>query len=126
MGVSVLRVRPRGRLGRSLLDARLDGRALRPVYNFMDDHRTSGGVAAPLLPAERVHLTAGATTSFDARSAAALSLVRSARSATSRDASRVVRSADDIRTIVRANVAPRLIHSCFITDDSFARNKVGK
>lgn len=64
MGVSVFAGEAEGRLGQVLSDAYQN--ELQPVYNFMDDLPNIEGVATPLLPAERVHLTAGATTSFDA------------------------------------------------------------
>ena len=64
MGVSLFAGEAEGRLGQVLIDAY--NNSLEPVYNFMDDLPNIEGVATPLLPAERVHLTAGATTSFDA------------------------------------------------------------
>ena len=102
-----------------MLDA-FNGR-LEPVYNFMDDLPNIEGVASPLLPAERVHLTAGATTSFDAGRgcpfACSFCTIINVQGRKSRR-----RSPDDIERIVRANVAQGL-HSFFITDDNFARNK---
>ena len=62
MGVSLFAGEAEGRLGQVLLDA-FNGR-LEPVYNFMDDLPNIEGVASPLLPAERVDLTAGATTAL--------------------------------------------------------------
>jgi hypothetical protein len=74
-----------------------------------------------LLPAERVHLTAGATTSFDAGRgcpfACSFCTIINVQGRVSRH-----RSPDDIERIVRTNVAQGL-HSFFITDDNFARNK---
>ena len=64
MGISLFAGEAEGRLGQVLLDAAMND--LQPIYNFMDDLPNIEGVATPLLPAERVHLTAGATTSFDA------------------------------------------------------------
>jgi radical SAM superfamily enzyme YgiQ (UPF0313 family) len=79
------------------------------------------GVAMPLLPAERVHLTAGATTSFDAGRgcpfACSFCTIINVQGRKSRR-----RSPEDVEKIIRTNVAQGL-HSFFITDDNFARNK---
>jgi radical SAM superfamily enzyme YgiQ (UPF0313 family) len=87
----------------------------------MDDLPNIAGVATPVLPAERVHLTAGATTSFDAGRgcpfACSFCTIINVQGRKSRR-----RSPEDIERIVRANVAQGL-HSFFITDDNFARNK---
>ena len=119
MGVTLFAGEAEGRLGNVLIDAAMD--ALPPVYNFMDDLPNIEGVATPLLPAERVHLTAGATTSFDAGRgcpfACSFCTIINVQGRKSRR-----RSPDDIERIVRANVAQGL-HSFFITDDNFARNK---
>ncbi|HVF30478.1 MAG TPA: radical SAM protein [Pyrinomonadaceae bacterium] len=119
MGVTVFAGEAEGRLGQVLKDA-LYGQLL-PVYNFMDDLPNIEGVATPLLPAERVHLTAGATTSFDAGRgcpfACSFCTIINVQGRKSRR-----RSPEDIERIVRANVEQGL-HSFFITDDNFARNK---
>jgi radical SAM superfamily enzyme YgiQ (UPF0313 family) len=87
----------------------------------MDDLPNIEGVATPVLPAERVHLTAGATTSFDAGRGCPFSCsfctIINVQGRKSRR-----RSPADIEEIVRVNVAQGL-HSFFITDDNFARNK---
>ncbi|HLA94606.1 MAG TPA: radical SAM protein [Pyrinomonadaceae bacterium] len=119
LGVSVFAGEAEGRLGQVLLDAAMND--LQPVYNFMDDLPNIEGVATPLLPAERVHLTAGATTSFDAGRgcpfACSFCTIINVQGRKSRR-----RSPEDIERIVRANVEQGL-HSFFITDDNFARNK---
>jgi len=119
LGVSIFAGEAEGRLGEVLKDA-YDGN-LRPIYNFMDDLPNLEGVASPLLPAERVHLTAGATTSFDAGRgcpfACSFCTIINVQGRKSRR-----RSPDDIEKIVRTNVEQGL-HSFFITDDNFARNK---
>ncbi len=119
MGVTLFAGEAEGRLGQVLIDAfRIN---LQPIYNYMDDLPNIEGVAAPLLPAERVHLTAGATTSFDAGRGCPFSCsfctIINVQGKKSRR-----RSPADIEKIVRANVAQGL-HSFFITDDNFARNK---
>ncbi len=119
IGVSLFAGEAEGRLGQVLIDAFND--ELAPVYDFMDDLPNIEGVATPLLPAERVHLTAGATTSFDAGRgcpfACSFCTIINVQGRVSRR-----RSPDDIERIVRANVEQGL-HSFFITDDNFARNK---
>lgn len=119
MGVSLFAGEAEGRLGQVLIDAH--NNSLEPVYNFMDDLPNIEGVATPLLPAERVHLTAGATTSFDAGRgcpfACSFCTIINVQGRVSRR-----RSPDDIERIVRENVKQGL-HSFFITDDNFARNK---
>jgi radical SAM superfamily enzyme YgiQ (UPF0313 family) len=119
MGVTVFAGEAEGRLGEVLKDAFENN--LQAVYNFMDDLPNIEGVATPLLPAERVHLTAGATTSFDAGRgcpfACSFCTIINVQGRKSRR-----RSPEDIERIVRANVEQGL-HSFFITDDNFARNK---
>ena len=119
IGVSLFAGEAEGRLGQVLIDA--FNNDLKPVYNFMDDLPNIEGVASPLLPAERVHLTAGATTSFDAGRgcpfACSFCTIINVQGRKSRR-----RSPDDIEIIVRENVKQGL-HSFFITDDNFARNK---
>jgi radical SAM superfamily enzyme YgiQ (UPF0313 family) len=119
MGVTVFAGEAEGRLDQVLKDAFFD--QLLPVYNFMDDLPNIEGVATPLLPAERVHLTAGATTSFDAgRGCPFTCSFCTIINVQGRKSRR--RSPEDIERIVRANVEQGL-HSFFITDDNFARNK---
>lgn len=119
MGVTIFAGEAEGRLGQVLKDAFYDD--LQPVYNFMDDLPNIENVATPLLPAERVHLTAGATTSFDAgRGCPFTCSFCTIINVQGRKSRR--RSPEDIERIVRANVAQGL-HSFFITDDNFARNK---
>jgi len=119
MGVSLFAGEAEGRLGQVLIDAVND--KLQPVYNFMDDLPDMEGAAVPMLPAERVYLTAGAATSFDAGRgcpfACSFCTIINVQGRKSRR-----RSPEDIEQIVRANVAQGL-HGFFITDDNFARNK---
>jgi radical SAM superfamily enzyme YgiQ (UPF0313 family) len=119
MGISLFAGEAEGRLGQVLIDASRS--KLQSIYNYMDDLPNIENVATPLLPAERVHLTAGATTSFDAGRGCPFSCsfctIITVQGRKSRR-----RSPEDIERIVRANVAQGL-HSFFITDDNFARNK---
>src|SRR2546430_14006626 len=64
LDVSLFAGEAEGRLGQVIVDAY--DNELNPIYDFMDDLPDMEGVALPMLPAERVYLTAGATTSFDA------------------------------------------------------------
>lgn len=119
LGVSLFAGEAEGRLAKVLRDA-FENR-LQPIYNFMGDLPNIAGVAPPMLPAERIHLTAGATTSFDAGRGCPFSCsfctIINVQGRKSRR-----RTPGDIERIVRANVAQGL-HSFFITDDNFARNK---
>jgi len=94
---------------------------LQPVYNFMDDLPNIEGVATPLLPAERIHLTAGATTSFDAGRgcpfACSFCTIINVQGRKSRH--RCPRTS----SVSYGPMSPRGLHSFFITDDNFARNK---
>jgi radical SAM superfamily enzyme YgiQ (UPF0313 family) len=119
IGVTVFAGEAEGRFERILKDAFYGD--LLPLYNFMDDLPDLEGAALPMLPAERVHLTAGATTSLDAgRGCPFTCSFCTIINVQGRKSRR--RSADDIERIVRLNVAQGL-HSFFITDDNFARNK---
>ncbi len=108
-----------GRLDDVLRDA---GRGeLKPLYNFMNDLPSIEGTPIPLLVTERVMRTAGGVTSFDAGRGCpyqcSFCTIINVQGRKSRR-----RSPEDIEKIVRANVAQGL-HSFFITDDNFARNK---
>jgi len=119
MGITLFAGEAEGRLGQVLIDAA--NNKLPPIYNYMDDLPNIENVATPLLPADRVHLTAGATTSFDAgRGCPFTCSFCTIINVQGRKSRR--RSPEDIEKIVRANVAQGL-HSFFITDDNFARNK---
>jgi hypothetical protein len=108
-----------GRLDEVLLDAK--ARALKPLYNFMDDLPSIDGAPIPILVANRVIRTAGGVTSFDAGRGCpyqcSFCTIINVQGRKSRR-----RSPEDIEQIVRANAAQGL-HSFFITDDNFARNK---
>ncbi len=87
----------------------------------MDDLPGIEGTPIPLMAAERVQRTAGATTSFDAGRGCpyqcSFCTIINVQGRKSRR-----RSPDDIEKIVRVNDAQGL-RSFFITDDNFARNK---
>ncbi len=119
LGVSLFAGEAEGRLAQVLIDASENN--LRQIYNFMDDLPNIENVAAPILPADRVYRTAGATASFDAGRGCPFSCsfctIINVQGKKSRR-----RSPADVEEIVRRNVAQGL-HSFFITDDNFARNK---
>lgn len=119
LGVTLFAGEAEGRFAQVLKDAFENN--LPEIYNFMDDLPNIENVATPLLPAERVHLTAGATTSFDAgRGCPFTCSFCTIINVQGRKSRR--RSPEDIEKLIRANVAQGL-HSFFITDDNFARNK---
>ncbi len=119
MGVSLFAGDAEGRLGAVLHDACAG--TLKPLYNFMNDLPGLEGAAIPLLPADRVKRTAGANTTFDAGRGCpyqcSFCTIINVQGKKSRR-----RSPDDVERIVRANLAQE-IHSFFITDDNFVRNK---
>ena len=119
MGVSLFAGEAEGRLGDVLRDAWAN--RLKPLYNFMNDLPGLEGAAIPLLPADRVKRTAGANTTFDAGRGCpyqcSFCTIINVQGRKSRR-----RSPDDVERIVRANLAQG-IHSFFITDDNFVRNK---
>lgn len=119
MGVSIFSGEAEGRLGQVLIDATND--KLKPIYNYLDDLPDIDNVAMPLLPAERVRLTAGSTTSFDAGRGCPFTCsfctIINVQGQKSRQ-----RSVESIENIIRVNVENGL-SSFFISDDNFARNK---
>ena len=119
LGVSLFAGEAEGRLDDVLRDAR--DRALKPLYNFMDDLPSVEDTPTPFLPAEVVTRTTGAVTSFDAGRGCpfqcSFCTIINVQGRKSRH-----RSADDVERIIRENLAQG-IHSFFITDDNFARNK---
>ncbi|MBT3514090.1 MAG: radical SAM protein [Nitrospina sp.] len=119
IGVSIFSGEAEGRLGQVLIDAASD--KLDPIYNFLDDLPDIDNVAMPLLPTERIRLTAGSTTSFDAGRGCPFTCsfctIINVQGHKSRD-----RSIESIENIIRENVKQGL-SSFFISDDDFARNK---
>lgn len=119
MGLSLFAGEAEGRLDEVFIGAAKG--ALKPLYNFMDDLPGIEGTPIPILVANRVNRTAGGVTSFDAGRGCpyqcSFCTIINVQGRKSRR-----RSPEDIEAIVRANVAQGL-HSFFITDDNFARNK---
>jgi len=119
LGISLFAGEAEGRLDQMLRDAAAG--ALQPIYNYMDDLPNLENTPAPLIAAERARRTAGGVTSFDAGRGCpyqcSFCTIINVQGRKSR-----YRSADDIEKIVRINYAQGL-HSFFITDDNFARNK---
>jgi radical SAM superfamily enzyme YgiQ (UPF0313 family) len=119
MGISLFAGEAEGRLDQVLRDAANE--QLKPLYNFMNDLPHLEGAVTPLLPAERVRRTAGANTSFDAGRGCpyqcSFCTIINVQGRKSRH-----RSPDDVERIIRDNLAQG-VHSFFITDDNFVRNK---
>jgi radical SAM superfamily enzyme YgiQ (UPF0313 family) len=119
MGISLFAGEAEGRLEEVLKDAY--AKNLKPLYNFMADLPNIEGEPLPLIPAIRASRTAGAITSFDAGRGCpfqcSFCTIINVQGRKSRR-----RSPDDVEKIIRENVAQGL-HSFFITDDNFARNK---
>jgi radical SAM superfamily enzyme YgiQ (UPF0313 family) len=119
MGVSLFAGEAEGRLEEVLRDG-ANGQ-LKPLYNFMNDLPGLEGAVIPSLPAKRIKRVVGANTSFDAGRGCpyqcSFCTIINVQGRKSR-----WRSPDDVERIVRANLAQG-IHSFFITDDNFARNK---
>jgi radical SAM superfamily enzyme YgiQ (UPF0313 family) len=118
-GVSLFAGELERRLTRLLFDVRDGG--LRPVYNFLDDLPDLAGTPAPYLPPERVRLTMGKRSSFDAGRGCpyqcSFCTIINVQGQKSRH-----RTPDDIEHLIRANAAAG-IGNFFITDDNFARNR---
>jgi hypothetical protein len=119
MGISLFAGEAEGRLEQVLCDAFAG--ALKPLYNYMADLPGLEGSPIPLITAVRASRTAGGVTSFDAGRGCpfqcSFCTIINVQGRKSRR-----RSPDDIEKIIRENVAQGL-HSFFITDDNFARNK---
>ncbi|MEA2491648.1 MAG: hypothetical protein QOH21_3440 [Acidobacteriota bacterium] len=120
MGVSIFAGEAEERrLDRVLLDAAAG--ELKHMYNYMADLPAIDGTPIPLIPAWRASRTAGGLTSFDAGRGCpfqcSFCTIINVQGRKSRG-----RSADDVERVVRENVAQGL-HTFFITDDNFARNR---
>jgi radical SAM superfamily enzyme YgiQ (UPF0313 family) len=97
------------------------GGTLKPVYNHMARLPNLAGVPIPFLPEAGLKRTAEKMTTFDAGRGCpfqcSFCTIINVQGRVSRR-----RTPDDVEAIVRHNVAQG-IHSFFITDDNFARNK---
>ncbi|MEJ2573501.1 MAG: radical SAM protein [Gammaproteobacteria bacterium] len=93
---------------------------LKPVYNYLSDLPDMTGTPTPFLPADRVRLTMGKRSSFDAGRGCpylcSFCTIINVQGRRSRH-----RTAEDVEQLVRAN-AGEGISNFFITDDNFARN----
>jgi radical SAM superfamily enzyme YgiQ (UPF0313 family) len=119
LGISLFAGEAEGRFEEVLQDA-WSG-SLKPLYNYMSDLPSLGGVPMPILPPTRVKRTAGKLTSFDAGRGCpfqcSFCTIINVQGRKSRR-----RSADDVEQIVRQNLKHG-INRFFITDDNFARNR---
>jgi len=119
MGISLFAGEAEGRIEQVLQDAY--AKQLKPLYNFMADLPGIEGMPIPLISSVRAQRTAGHVTSFDAGRGCpfqcSFCTIINVQGRKSRR-----RSPNDVEEIIRENVAQGL-HSFFITDDNFARNK---
>ena len=118
-GISLFAGEAEGRIGSLFLDA--INNQLKPIYNYMDDLPGMEGAPTPYLPDSVVRKVAGSRATLDAGRGCpflcSFCTIINVQGRKSR-----YRSAEDIEKIVRDNIAQG-IHSFFITDDNFARNK---
>jgi len=119
LGVTLFAGELEGRLDDLLRD--IDKGEVRPIYNFLDDLPDLSGTPTPYLPPDRVRLTMGRRTSFDAGRGCpfqcSFCTIINVQGRKSRH-----RTADDVEGLVRANAADG-VGNFFITDDNFARNR---
>ena len=115
IGCSLFAGEAEGRLDTVIADA-ANGR-LEPIYNYLGDLPGIEGTPVPYMPSEILHGTA----SFDAGRGCpfqcSFCTIINVQGKKSRR-----RSPDDIEQVIRRNVAQG-VHSFFVTDDNFARNK---
>jgi radical SAM superfamily enzyme YgiQ (UPF0313 family) len=118
LGISLFAGELEGRLEGLLSDLMRDG--LKPVYNYLSDLPDMTGMPTPILPADRIRLTMGRRTSFDAGRGCpfqcSFCTIINVQGRKSR-----YRTEDDVERLVRANFAQG-ITNFFISDDNFARN----
>ncbi len=119
MGVTIFAGEAEGRLDQVFKDAW--AKQLKPIYNYMDDLPALDGAIFPILPPQAVARTAGSVTSFDAGRGCpfqcSFCTIINVQGRKSRH-----RTADDVEQLIRANLVNG-VHSFFITDDNFARNR---
>ena len=118
-GISMVAGEVEEQLGEILRDA-LQGQ-LKPLYNYMKDLPDLEGSPSPFLPADIVKHTLGRLSSFDAGRGCpfqcSFCTIINVQGQKSR-----WRTADDIESLIRANVKQG-VRRFFITDDDFARNR---
>jgi radical SAM superfamily enzyme YgiQ (UPF0313 family) len=119
LGISLFAGELEGRLDGLLRD--IDNGELKPIYNYLDDLPDLSGTPTPYLPPDRVRLTMGRRTSFDAGRGCpyqcSFCTIINVQGRKSRH-----RTPDDVERLVRANAADG-VGNFFITDDNFARNR---
>ena len=119
IGVSLFAGEAEGRLATVFIDA-FKG-ALKPIYNFMDDLPGLQGQVTPFLPVKILRRYSQTLGAFDAGRGCpfqcSFCTIINVQGRKSR-----WRDADDVETLVRANLAQG-VYRFFITDDNFARNR---
>lgn len=118
LGISLFAGELEGRLEELLRDLMQGG--LKPLYNYLADLPDMMGTPTPILPVDRVKLTMGRRTSFDAGRGCpylcSFCTIINVQGRKSRH-----RTAGDVESLIRANWAEG-IKNFFITDDNFSRN----
>lgn len=118
-GISLFAGELEGRLETLLQDLMSGG--LKPIYNHLNALPNLAGSPIPFLPHDRVRLTLGKRSSFDAgRGCPYLCSFCTIINVQGRQSRH--RDADDVERLVRANWAEG-VSNFFITDDNFSRNK---
>src|SRR5262245_55189109 len=119
LGVTLYAGEGEGRMADLLRD--ISGGQLKPIYNYLKDMPDMAAAVLPLLPRDIVLRNAASYTSFDAGRGCpfqcSFCTIINVQGRKSRYG-----TADDVETIVRANMAHG-IRRFFVTDDNFARNK---
>ena len=119
LGVTLYAGEGEGRLGDLVRD--IDGRELKPIYNYLKDMPEMAAATFPMLPVDVVRRNGGSYTSFDAGRGCpfqcSFCTIINVQGRKSR-----YRTADDVEGIVRANLAQG-VRRFFVTDDNFARNR---
>jgi radical SAM superfamily enzyme YgiQ (UPF0313 family) len=118
MGISIFAGELEGRLDGLLQDVWND--EMKPLYDYLKELPDIDGSPTPFLPEERVNLTMGKRSSFDAGRGCpylcSFCTIINVQGRKSRH-----RTAEDVERLVRANAAQG-VRNFFITDDNFARN----
>src|SRR3954447_4426784 len=119
LGITLYAGEAEGRFDEVLRDAASG--SLKPVYNYMNELPGMEGQPPPMLPPERIALTGGRITSFDAGRGCpfqcSFCTIINVQGRKSR-----YRSADDVEALVRRNL-DQGVDRFFVTDDNFARNR---
>jgi len=119
IGISLFAGEAEGRMAELLRD--VDGKKLKPIYDYLSDLPHLEAATAPDLPERTIARVLGKYSSFDAGRGCpfqcSFCTIINVQGRTSR-----YRTADDVEAMVRAQ-AKQNVTRFFITDDNFARNR---